>query len=61
MTFSPDGKMLATGSSNGTVQLWDVAYLTDVVPYLCAAAGRALTHAEWTLYAPGLAYQNICP
>ncbi len=60
VTFSPDGKVLATGSSNGTVQLWDVAYLTDLVPYLCASAGRSFTHAEWTLYAPGLAYQNIC-
>ena len=25
VSFSPDGKTLATGSSDGTVQLWDMA------------------------------------
>jgi len=43
------------------VRLWDVAYLVNVVPHLCALAGRSLTRAEWAQYAPGLAYQSICP
>jgi WD40 repeat protein len=61
LEFSPDGKTLSTGSDGGTVQVWDVAYLTDPVSDLCALGGRSLTRAEWALYAPGLAYRNICP
>jgi hypothetical protein len=38
---------------------WDVAYLMNVVPHLCASAGRSLTRAEWARYVPGLAYQRI--
>jgi hypothetical protein len=44
------------------VRLWDVAYTVDIVPQLCASAGRYLTRAEWARYVPpGPAYQNVCP
>ena len=61
MAFSPGGTTLAAGNADGTVRLWDVAYLVNAGPHLCALAGRSLTRAEWARYVPGLAYQRICP
>lgn len=62
VAFSPNGQTLASGSTSDTIRLWDVAYVEDIVPYLCASAGRTLTPAEWRQYMPlGPAYQNPCP
>jgi WD40 repeat protein len=62
VTLGPDGKTLASGGSDGAVRLWEVAYLVDIVPYLCASAGRSVTRAEWRRYVPpGPAYQSVCP
>ena len=58
--FSPDGKTLASGA-DGTVRLWNVAYLVDVVARLCALVGRSITRAEWARYIPFTAYQKLCP
>jgi WD40 repeat protein len=62
MAFSPDGKTLIEGSADGSFQLWDVSYLDNVVPYLCALAGRSLTREEWAQYvSSGPAYLPACP
>jgi WD40 repeat protein/transcriptional regulator with XRE-family HTH domain len=61
VAFSPDGKTLATGTFD-MVRLWHVPYLLEIVPQLCASAGRTLTRAEWARYVPpGPAYRNVCP
>jgi transcriptional regulator with XRE-family HTH domain len=61
VAFSLDGTTLAAGRADHTVRLWDVAYLGNLVPHLCASAGRSLTPAEWAQYVSVLAYQKVCP
>jgi WD40 repeat protein len=69
LAFSPDGRIL-TAADGQTLQaddghrkvwLWRTDYLLDVLPRLCAQAGRSLTHAEWQRdVPPGPAYQPVC-
>ena len=63
LQFSPRGNTLATGILFGSAQLWNLDYLQPArTPgYVCAQAGQTFTPAQWKQYAPGTAYQDVCP
>jgi WD40 repeat protein len=52
VAFSPDGKMLATGSGDGTVVIWDIE-LASWRDRACQIANRNLTQDEWQGYIGG--------
>jgi WD40 repeat protein len=68
VAFSPNGKTLVTGgdinvysgTGDGVARLWNVAYLANPLPYLCASAARFVTPAEWAAKVPGIPYRSVC-
>jgi WD40 repeat protein len=59
VALSPDGKLLASVSADGSVILWDI----DPQSWLkksCQRVGRNLTREEWNKYFPTEDYRQTC-
>ncbi|MBT7324922.1 MAG: WD40 repeat domain-containing protein [Anaerolineae bacterium] len=59
VAFSPNGKILASGSSDETIRLWDVD-TNSWISKACQRVGRNLTLQEWQTYFGDEPYQITC-
>jgi WD40 repeat protein len=60
VAFSPDRKLLASASDDGTVRVWDVA-AGNLLEQACASVARNLTLTEWHQYLGNQPYHKTCP
>lgn len=57
--FSPDGRTLATASSDGSIRLYLMAP-NDILEAACKRVARNLTLKEWQSYVGSQAYRQAC-
>jgi len=60
VAFSPDGKRLATGDTEGTIKIWLVE-IDDLIEIACNSLSRNLSQEEWLQYMDRLPYHQTCP
>lgn len=59
LSFSPDGKTLASGGRDGSIIIWDID-LESWITRACDIANRNFTLAEWQLYLGKEEYHETC-
>ncbi len=60
VAFSPDDKVILSGSADGNLKLWPAP--TDVGEAICSKLTTNMSHEQWKEWVRGkLPYENLCP